>query len=153
MLRRIAALDRPLFAFDRYSRFQEALAGAQSCAWHCRAGSRYLYVCEDGLVHYCSQQRGQPGIPLPEYSEDDLRRENASIKTCAPHCTVGCVHRVAMIDELRESPVAALEAWFGPSSSAPLTVRLMLRVFVTGRASAVARRVAARLLSSGKPAD
>ena len=26
--------------------------------------SRYLYVCEDGLVHWCSQQRGHPGIPL-----------------------------------------------------------------------------------------
>jgi len=23
-----------------------------------QAGSRYLYICEDGLVHYCSQQRG-----------------------------------------------------------------------------------------------
>ena len=29
---------------------------------------RYLYVCEDGLVHYCSQQRGYPGIPLEEYT-------------------------------------------------------------------------------------
>ena len=26
--------------------------------WRCRAGARYLYICEDGLVHYCSQQRG-----------------------------------------------------------------------------------------------
>jgi hypothetical protein len=24
--------------------------------WKCRAGGRYLYICEDGLVHYCSQQ-------------------------------------------------------------------------------------------------
>ena len=29
--------------------------------WRCRAGARYLYICEDGLVHYCSQQRGYPG--------------------------------------------------------------------------------------------
>jgi hypothetical protein len=26
--------------------------------------ARYLYICEDGLVHYCSQQRGTPGTPL-----------------------------------------------------------------------------------------
>ena len=36
--------------------------------WQCRAGARYLYVCEDGLVHWCSQQRGHPGIPLEQYS-------------------------------------------------------------------------------------
>jgi len=33
-------------------------------------GARYLYICEDGLVHYCSQQRGYPeprsiNIPSP----------------------------------------------------------------------------------------
>ena len=153
VLDRIAALDRPLFSFDRYSRFQQALAGQQSCDWHCRAGSRYLYVCEDGLVHYCSQQRGHPGVPLSEYAADDLRREHASIKTCAPHCTIGCVHRVAMIDELRESPIDTLQAWFGPSSTTPLPVRLLLRVFVTGRGSGLARRAAGWLLSTGKRAD
>jgi Radical SAM superfamily len=29
--------------------------------WSCRAGARYLYVDEFGLVHYCSSQRGAPG--------------------------------------------------------------------------------------------
>ncbi len=37
------------------------------------AGSRYLYVCEDGLVHYCSQQRGTPAIPLRQYPLDHIR--------------------------------------------------------------------------------
>lgn len=149
ILQRIAALERGLFSFDRYSRFQDALAQRQACEWHCRAGSRYLYVCEDGLVHYCSQQRGQPGIPLSEYSEDDLRRENASIKTCAPHCTIGCVHRVALIDELRESPIRTLDDWFGSSTTTPLPVRVLVRVFVTGRGSGFARRAVRRLLSTG----
>ena len=40
--------------------------------WQCRAGSRYLYVCEDGLVHYCSQQRGYPAVPLAKYTLADL---------------------------------------------------------------------------------
>ena len=39
--------------------------------WHCRAGGRFLYICEDGLVHYCSQQRGRPGIPLSQYTRED----------------------------------------------------------------------------------
>jgi MoaA/NifB/PqqE/SkfB family radical SAM enzyme len=153
VLERIAALERPLLSFDRYSRFQNALAQGVASEWHCRAGSRYLYVCEDGLVHYCSQQRGRPGIPLSEYSEDDLRREHASIKTCAPRCTIGCVHRVALIDELRESPIRTLEDWFGSSSTPPLPVRVLLRVFVTGRGSGLARRAVRRVLSTGKPAE
>ena len=52
--------------------------------WRCRAGARYLYICEDGLVHYCSQQRGYPGIPLAEYTVDDIRREYLTEKSLRP---------------------------------------------------------------------
>jgi MoaA/NifB/PqqE/SkfB family radical SAM enzyme len=148
---RVAALERPLFSFDRFSRFQETLARGEPCEWRCRAGSRYLYVCEDGLVHYCSQQRGRPGIPLADYTAEDLRREHASVKACAPYCTIGCVHRVAMIDELRETPVQTLERWFGQSGSQgtlPLSVRALLQIFVTGPTHKVARRAAGRLLGA-----
>jgi hypothetical protein len=48
--------------------------------WQCRAGSRYLYICEDGLVHYCSQQRGYPAIPLEQYTQQDLDREYSTQK-------------------------------------------------------------------------
>jgi len=34
--------------------------------WRRRAGSRYLYIREDGLVNYCSQRRGYPAKPLVE---------------------------------------------------------------------------------------
>ena len=61
--------------------------------WRCRAGSRYLYICEDGLVHYCSQQRGYPGIPLAEYTAERRQREFLTKKGCAPKCTVSCVTR------------------------------------------------------------
>ena len=44
--------------------FQDNLADGKPNEWRCRAGARYLYVYENGLVHYCSQQRGYPGIPL-----------------------------------------------------------------------------------------
>ena len=43
--------------------FQDNLADGKPNEWRCRAGARYLYICEDGLVHYCSQQRGYPGRP------------------------------------------------------------------------------------------
>jgi MoaA/NifB/PqqE/SkfB family radical SAM enzyme len=135
VLRQIIGLDRSAFSFDRYNRFQERLASGAPYDWHCRAGSRYLYVCEDGLVHYCSQQRGYPGVPLAAYSTDDLAREYASVKPCAPYCTIGCVHRVAMVDDLREQPVETLQAWFGTPGSPsglPHSVRLLVRLLVTG---------------------
>src|SRR4029077_6376539 len=43
--------------------FQENIAKGLPNAWLCRACGRYLYICENGLVHYCSQQRGYPGVP------------------------------------------------------------------------------------------
>src|SRR5437870_11563385 len=78
--------------------FQDNLADGNPNAWRCRAGARYLYVCEDGLVHYCSQQRGFPGVPLASYTVEDIRREFATPKPCAPYCTVGCVHRLSTMD-------------------------------------------------------
>ena len=66
MLEDIVRMGTSTFDFAGYSRFQRNLAQAQPNQWHCRAGSRYLYVCEDGLVHWCSQQRGRPGVPLEQ---------------------------------------------------------------------------------------
>ena len=84
--------------FSQLSFFQENIANGQPNNWRCRAGSRYLYVCEDGLVHYCSQQRGYPATPLASYTKDDIRREYLTVKNCAPHCTVSCVHYVSYFD-------------------------------------------------------
>ena len=78
--------------------FQDNLADGKPNDWRCRAGARYLYICEDGLVHYCSQQRGYPAVPLERYTIEDIRREFATPKSCAPYCTVGCVHRVSTMD-------------------------------------------------------
>jgi MoaA/NifB/PqqE/SkfB family radical SAM enzyme len=87
--------------YSRFNQFQEAIAKGLPNNWRCRAGSRYLYICEDGLVHYCSQQRGFPGIPLAEYTREHVRREFLTGKTCAPHCTISCVHQISHIDHWR----------------------------------------------------
>ncbi|NWF85798.1 MAG: radical SAM protein [Bryobacteraceae bacterium] len=84
--------------FSQLSFFQEAIAHGRPAKWRCRAGARYIYVCEDGLVHYCSQQRGYPAKPLSEYSLADIRREYLTEKACAPYCTVSCVHYVSYFD-------------------------------------------------------
>jgi MoaA/NifB/PqqE/SkfB family radical SAM enzyme len=88
-------------SFSRVNQFQHNIAAGKENDWRCRAGARYLYICEDGLVHYCSQQRGYPGIPLATYSSERRRREFLTKKSCAPGCTVSCVHQVAAIDNWR----------------------------------------------------
>ena len=97
--------------------FQDNLADGNPNEWRCRAGARYLYICENGLVHYCSQQRGYPAVPLETYSLDDIRREFDTPKPCAPYCTVGCVHRVSTMDFWRSPQTVASRKSAVPSQS------------------------------------
>jgi MoaA/NifB/PqqE/SkfB family radical SAM enzyme len=97
-------------SFTRINGFQNNIAEGRPNDWRCRAGARYLYICENGLVHYCSQQRGYPGIPLADYTVNDIRREYLTEKSCAPNCTVSCVHQVSIVD-----------SWRAPQHPAPMT--------------------------------
>ncbi len=97
--------------YTRINDFQKNLIEGRPNAWQCRAGSRYLYICEDGLVHYCSQQRGFPAIPLEQYTAEDIRREYLTPKSCAPYCTIGCVHRASEIDNKYRQPLIKLRTF------------------------------------------
>ncbi len=88
-------------SWTRFNQFQDDLAYGRAHNWRCRAGARYLYISEDGLVNYCSQQRGFPGIPLENYTREDIVREFYTEKPCAKYCTIACVQQVAMIDNWR----------------------------------------------------
>jgi MoaA/NifB/PqqE/SkfB family radical SAM enzyme len=85
-------------SYGVFNSFQDNIAHGKENHWRCRAGARYLYICEDGLVHYCSQQRGYPGKPLENYTVEDIRREFVTEKSCAPRCTVACVHYTSYMD-------------------------------------------------------
>ncbi len=74
--------------------------------WKCRAGARYLYVDEAGIVSWCSQQRRTPGIPLLEYTHADMEREYITEKWCAPTCTIQCVHQVGHLDAWRDPQIS-----------------------------------------------
>src|SRR5271156_1031571 len=89
-------------SFSRFNDFQHSVARGKEHDWRCRSGSRYLYICEDGLVHWCSQQRGYPGIPLTQYTDEMRHREYETKKFCAPRCTVSCVQQVAILDNWRD---------------------------------------------------
>ncbi len=106
-------------SYSRINGFQDNIALGKENQWRCRAGARYLYICEEGLVHYCSQQRGYPGKPLLEYTLEDIRREYRTAKGCAPRCTVACVHQTGTIDRWRD-PQTLPEAPIGPSHTGPL---------------------------------
>ena len=133
---RIIGLGSGLFSFAHHDNFQGNIVHALPNNWHCPAGGRFLYVCEDGLVHYCSQQRGHPAIPLLEYTRDDILREAAKPKGCAPFCTISCVHQTAMLDSFRTQPEATLNGIIerrkqrDPSWQPPVLVTLLERMFL-----------------------
>src|SRR5450755_1714207 len=85
-------------SYAQFNYFQDNIAHGRENQWRCRAGARYLYICEEGLVHYCSQQRGYPAKALAEYTVADIKREFLTEKSCAPRCTVACVHQISYMD-------------------------------------------------------
>ena len=108
-----AMQNRKKTNYAQFDKFQEAIAKGLPNDWRCRAGSRYLYICEDGLVHYCSQQRGYPGVPLANYTTADVKREFLTAKSCSPNCTIGCVHRISHIDHWRAPQTSTISPGHG----------------------------------------
>jgi len=110
--------------YSRFNKFQEAIAQGKPNDWRCRAGSRYLYICEDGLVHYCSQQRGFPGVPIAEYTTGDVKREFLTAKSCAPNCTISCVHQISYIDHWRAPQTRTISPGGSHGKAAPELVTI-----------------------------
>ena len=108
-----AMRDRKKTNYAQFDAFQNAIVKGEPNDWRCRAGARYLYICEDGLVHYCSQQRGYPGVPVEKYTKEDLKREYRTAKSCAPNCTIGCVHRISHIDHWRGAQTSTVSPGSG----------------------------------------
>ncbi|MEW5701537.1 MAG: radical SAM protein [Candidatus Zixiibacteriota bacterium] len=96
--------------------------------WKCRAGARYLYIDEDGIVSYCSQRRGEPGIPLLAYGVKHIRHFFRERKGCESACTIACVRRASAIDRLRHQeqttrpkmapiPAPVTPGWLAPTTA------------------------------------
>ena len=151
---RIQNLSKGLFSFAHFDRFQSNIIKGRPNFWHCRAGGRFLYVCEDGLVHFCSQRRGEPGIPLSSYSMANLLENAGQDKPCAPFCTISCVHQVAMLDSFREQPAAALDGILNrrksqdPTFEPPPLVRALSWMFLNPRRRGMFGWIAVRLLGA-----
>lgn len=100
--RRITDLSHSITHRLNYHLFQKNLMHGRPNRWKCRAGARYLYICEDGKVHWCSQRRGYPGTPLLSYTREDVIREFDTRKGCADRCTLSCVHQMSAFDRWRK---------------------------------------------------
>jgi hypothetical protein len=79
-----------------------------------------------------------------------VRRESTSEKSCAPLCTVSCVHRVALLDRIRTQPIKALDEMTQANAGGAVSVRVLRWMFVTSAHHDRFRAVAARLLGSQK---
>lgn len=154
VLEEIEKLSKPLFSFARHNPWRKNLLEGKPNDWHCPAGGRHIYICENGLVHYCMAQRGYPAKPLAEYTQEDIDRESKTPKSCAPYCTIFCVHRVALLDKIRENPREALVQLFPApepgQAKLPLPVRALTAAFSSqgpSRSSALFRKAALRILN------
>lgn len=104
--KRITDLSHSITHRLNYHLFQKNLMHGHPNRWKCRAGARYLYICEHGKVHWCSQRRGYPGTPLLSYRREDIMREFDTQKGCAHHCTLSCVHQMSALDRWRKQGTA-----------------------------------------------
>lgn len=67
--------------------------------WTCQAGSRFLYVDEDGMVELCSGQRGRIQKPITEFRRADLDANRNVRKGCERGCSILCAYRDSLLDD------------------------------------------------------
>ena len=100
LFREVAATRRRSLFHLAGEGWEETLLREGRAPWHCRAGARFLYVDENGLVSYCSQRR-EPALPLGSYAREHLRRGFDLRKGCEEGCTQACVRRASAFDGWR----------------------------------------------------
>ena len=88
------------------SDYRERLIRQGSAPFKCRAGSRYLYIDEYGMVNWCSQTRTVWSKPLMGYTRNDLRAQFYKYKSCHATCTLNCARSQSYFDNWRRQPAA-----------------------------------------------
>lgn len=87
--------------FYELSDYRDRIIREGSAPFKCRAGSRYLYVDENGIVTWCSQTRDAFRKDLMAYTEADLKEQFYTYKSCHAQCTLGCVRSSSAYDNWR----------------------------------------------------
>lgn len=94
-------------SFPEFTDYRDEMISEGKAPFKCRAGSRYLYVDEFGVVSWCSQTRHVFRKNLLDYSYADLKREFYSYKNCQDQCTLGCVRAASSVDGWRSQELPA----------------------------------------------
>jgi MoaA/NifB/PqqE/SkfB family radical SAM enzyme len=81
--------------------YRDRLIHGEKAPFRCRAGARYLYVDEFGMVCWCAQTRTSFRKPLLDYTLADLHEQFYTGKSCQTTCSVGCVRTASAYDEWR----------------------------------------------------
>ncbi len=100
--------------------WEEAMIRQGASDWRCRAGARYLYIDEAGIVSYCSQRRNEPGIPVLAYGREQLRLAFNTPKGCEAQCTIACVRRASAFDSWRTQRLQPDPPRIAPSRHLPI---------------------------------
>lgn len=87
--------------YYEFSDYRDEIIRTGSAPFKCRAGSRYLYVDEFGIVTWCSQTRDAFRKDLMDYTFDDLKEQFTTYKSCQDKCTLGCVRSASSYDNWR----------------------------------------------------
>ena len=74
-------------------------------------------------MHYCSQRRGEPAIPLAEYTRSHIHAAHVEEKACAPYCTIACVHQASSLDGWRSPQTPNAIAVTAPEPLVQITRR------------------------------
>lgn len=90
--------------------YRERLVERGESPFRCRAGSRYLYIDQEGIVHWCAQTAQSFGLPLSQYTAEDLRRQYYTYKPCNARCTIGCARSCSLVDRWFPQPREADDA-------------------------------------------
>lgn len=100
-------------SFPEFTDYRDEMIAEGKAPFKCRAGSRYLYVDEFGVVSWCSQTRHVFRKDLLDYTYQDLKREFYSYKSCQDQCTLGCVRASSSVDGWRsqEAPANSLKTY------------------------------------------
>ena len=94
--RPVAGLQEPLFGDSRTSRTTSPTASRTT-----GAAAPARAISTSARTAWCTTARSSAATRACRSSPtrlDDIRREFATPKPCAPFCTVGCVHRVSTMD-------------------------------------------------------
>jgi len=80
--------------YSRFNQFQEAIAQGKpnDCVAAPDRATLHLRRRPGALL---LQQRGFPGVPIAEYTTEDVKREFLTAKSCSPNCTIAASTRSA----------------------------------------------------------